>query len=167
MPDISTRSHGVKPGISPETADVADGIGNGSLHKGLVRDPGTWRGANQEDAVDAGMRIARAEFSIPVDAGDVDRFVLALRNVQDTELGEAGWQLRARRAAVFSPGRSGAGCRKTVEGRAGCSRPVQAKADHSRDDAAKARRLPRQTDTGAAPVCQCGQNGMRRWDRLC
>jgi hypothetical protein len=84
----------VKPGISPETAGVVDGTGNGCLHIRLVRDPWTRRGANLEGAVDAGMRIARAGFSIPVEAGDADRFVLALRDVQDTELGEAGWQLR-------------------------------------------------------------------------
>ena len=34
---------------------------------------------------------AKAEFSIPVEAADIDRFVVALRDVQKTEMGEAGW----------------------------------------------------------------------------
>jgi hypothetical protein len=39
----------------------------------------------------AGMRTAKAEFSIPVEAAEIDRSVLALRAVQMTEMGEAGW----------------------------------------------------------------------------
>ena len=35
--------------------------------------------------------MAKAEFSIPVEAAEIDRFVLALREVQRTETGEAGW----------------------------------------------------------------------------
>lgn len=37
-----------------------------------------------------GMRTARAEFSVPVEPAAIDRFVLALRAVQRTEMGEAG-----------------------------------------------------------------------------
>jgi hypothetical protein len=43
------------------------------------------------DGLAADMRIAKAEFSIPVEAAEIDRFVLALREVQRTEIGEAGW----------------------------------------------------------------------------
>ena len=38
-----------------------------------------------------GTGMAKAEFSIPVEAAEIDRFVLALREVQRTEIGEAGW----------------------------------------------------------------------------
>jgi hypothetical protein len=38
-----------------------------------------------------GTGTGKAEFSIPVEAADIDRFVLALRKVERTEAGEAGW----------------------------------------------------------------------------